>query len=95
MLHRLDDLLRALALRLAEGREGEQGHPRLGAQAAGDVGRLDGDLGELLGGGVGISVMAVSATSTVRPRDSTIETPMSRWPGFTSMTRRTSSSAIE
>jgi hypothetical protein len=40
-------------------------------------------------------VIAVSATSTVRSRESTIETPISRWPGRSSMTRRTSSSAIE
>ena len=43
----------------------------------------------------GISVMAVSATSTLRPRASTSETPITRWPGFGSITRRTSSSATE
>ena len=43
----------------------------------------------------GISVTAVSATSTVRPRASTSETPMTRWPGLGSITRRTSSSATE
>ena len=43
----------------------------------------------------GISVTAVSATSTVRPRASTSETPITRWPGFGSITRRTSSSATE
>ena len=44
---------------------------------------------------MGISVMAVSATSTVRPRDSTSDTPISRWPGLGSMTRWTSPSATE
>ena len=44
---------------------------------------------------VGISVIAVSATSTVRPRDSTNDRPMTRWPGLQSMTRRTSSNATE
>ena len=43
----------------------------------------------------GISVTAVSATSTVRPRASTSETPITRWPGLGSMQRRTSSSATE
>ena len=37
-------------------------------------------------------VTAVSATSTVRPRACTSETPITRWPGLGSMTRRTSSS---
>ena len=41
----------------------------------------------------GISVTAVSATNTVRPRASTSDMPMTRWPGFGSMQRRTSSSA--
>ncbi len=43
----------------------------------------------------GISVTAVSATRTVRPRASTSDTPMTRWPGFGSMQRCTSSSATE
>ena len=43
----------------------------------------------------GISVTAVSATSTVRPRATTSDTPITRWPGLGSMTRRTSSSATE
>ena len=43
----------------------------------------------------GISVTAVSATSTVRPRATTTDTPITRWPGFGSMTWRMSSSATE
>jgi hypothetical protein len=35
------------------------------------------------------------ATITVRPRASTIDTPMTQWPGRASMTRRTSSSTVE
>ena len=34
---------------------------------------------------VGISVTAVSATSTVRPRATTSDTPITRWPGLGSM----------
>src|SRR3977135_3811051 len=44
---------------------------------------------------LGISVTAVSAISTVRPRASTSETPITRWPGLGSMQRRMSSSATE
>ena len=38
---------------------------------------------------------AVSATTTVRPRARTSDTPITRCPGFGSITRRTSSSATE
>src|SRR5947207_11135184 len=40
----------------------------------------------------GISVTAVSATSTARSRASTSEAPITRWPGLASMQRRTSRS---
>ena len=43
----------------------------------------------------GISVMAVSATTMGRPRARISDTPITRWPGLSSMTRRISSSAIE
>ncbi len=83
----------ALALRMAEGGEREQRHPRLIAEPARDAGRLDGDVGDLLGlrhfgdRGVGDQHGA--------PAASTIDTPITRWPGFGSITRRTSSSATE
>ena len=48
-LHRLDHPRRALALRMAEGGEGQQRQPRLIAEPARDAGRFDGDLGEFLG----------------------------------------------
>jgi hypothetical protein len=78
---------------MAEGGVGEHGDARLVAHAAGETGGLLGDVGEFLGGrhvvhgGVG--------DEHGRPRQSTIETPMTRWPGLASMTRRTSSSAVE
>jgi hypothetical protein len=57
--HRLFDALRALAVGLPEGREGEQRDPGLVAEASRHAGRLDGDLGDVGGarhlgdGGVG------------------------------------------
>ena len=48
-LHRLDDMRRALAGRMAEGRERQQREPRLVAHAAGDAGGLDRDVGKVLG----------------------------------------------
>ena len=67
---------------------------RLVAQPARDARRLD-RRSRRVSAAVGISVMAVSATITVRPRARTSETPISWWPGFGSMTLRTSPSAME
>src|SRR5438128_1641087 len=43
---------------------------------------------------LGISVTAVSATRTVRPRASTSDTPITRWPGLGSMQQRRPKSLV-
>jgi len=78
---------------MAEGGEGEQGQPRLVAEPAATPAASMAISASI--SALGISVTAVSATSTVRPRASTSETPIRRWPGLVSMQCRTSPSATE
>jgi hypothetical protein len=82
-LHRLAHALGALALGMAEGGIGEHRDARLVAQRRATPAASSAMSASLLR--VGMSCTAVSATSTVRPRQSASETPMTRWPGLASM----------